>query len=142
MIRAGILPQSQTRTVPLCSRFTTPMTLLLPPYKHGVGVDVDAVLRYHHEARPHRVSGHGRTLCHCVRTGVMKRCGLDRHASIPDRPNRFISSPQRPHKFWGLSSLLFSEYRALSPRVRQPALEADCLPSQYVLSDFVFTLLY
>jgi hypothetical protein len=45
-----------------------------------------------------------------LRDGQQKNCG-----SIPDRGARFFSSPQRPNRLCGPSSLLCNEYLGLSP---------------------------
>jgi hypothetical protein len=41
--------------------------------------------------------------------------GLEDRGSIPGRGKRFFSSPQRPDRLWGPSSLLSNGYRGLSP---------------------------
>jgi hypothetical protein len=55
--------------------------------------------------------------------------GLDDRGSNSGRSKRFFSTPQRPDRPWGPSSLLFNGSRgALSPGLKSPGREADHSP--------------
>jgi hypothetical protein len=49
--------------------------------------------------------------------------GLENRGSIPGR-GRFFSSPPRPDRLWGPSSISFNGYGALSPKLKRPGREA------------------
>jgi hypothetical protein len=54
---------------------------------------------------------------------------LDGWGSIPGRGKRFFSSPQRPEKFWGPSSLISNGYRwVVFARVKRSERESDHSP--------------
>jgi hypothetical protein len=47
--------------------------------------------------------------------GLAMGYGLGGRGSIPGRGKRFISTPQRPHRLWGLPSVLSNGNRGLFP---------------------------
>jgi hypothetical protein len=52
--------------------------------------------------------------------------GLDGRGLIPDKGKRILSTPQRPYRLRGPSSLLFNGYwGAVSPGVKRPGRGAD-----------------
>jgi hypothetical protein len=59
---------------------------------------------------------------------VTKLNGLDDQESAPGRVRDFFSLPPCRDWRWGPASLLWNEYQALSPELKQPGHEADHSP--------------
>jgi hypothetical protein len=58
--------------------------------------------------------------------GIATSYGLDGRGSIPSRGKKFLSTPHRPDRLWGLRSFLSNGCQGdLSPGVKRPGREAD-----------------